>query len=175
MFSLIQLLVRLTQRLLRLTNVSSIPGSPSNGDYAEILNSTGIESFSPLNSLPSGFVGDSGLTVRLKYVVNTWIFQNYYANDVNDRFIKKAGDTFTGLVTLSGAPTSNLHAATKQYVDDASDLVGGGTDRIFVEHDHTVTTSYSLTANKHALAVGPLAFNSSAIVTVPSTSNLVII
>ena len=156
-------------------NVSSIPGSPSNGDYAEILNSTGIESFSPLNSLPSGFVGDSGLTVRLKYVVNTWIFQNYYANDVNDRFIKKAGDTFTGLVTLSGAPTSNLHAATKQYVDDASDLVGGGTDRIFMEHDQTVTTSYSLTANKHALAVGPLAFNSSAIVTVPSTSKLIIL
>ena len=29
-----------------------------------------------------------------------------------------AGGTFTGLVTLSGAPTASLHAATKQYVDD---------------------------------------------------------
>jgi hypothetical protein len=34
-----------------------------------------------------------------------------------------AGGTFTGLVTLSGAPTANLHAATKQYVDDNA---GGG-------------------------------------------------
>jgi len=34
-----------------------------------------------------------------------------------------AGGTFTGLVTLSGAPTANLHAATKQYVDDNT---GGG-------------------------------------------------
>ena len=29
-----------------------------------------------------------------------------------------AGGTFTGAVTLSGAPTSDLHAATKKYVDD---------------------------------------------------------
>ena len=99
----------------------------------------------------------------------------YFANDVNERFIKKAGDTFTGLVTLSGAPTANLHAATKQYVDDSSGLVGGGTDHIFAEHEQTVTTSYSITANKNALVAGPLAFNSSATVTVPSTSNLVII
>ena len=29
----------------------------------------------------------------------------------------KAGDTMTGLLTLSGAPTADLHAATKAYVD----------------------------------------------------------
>lgn len=29
----------------------------------------------------------------------------------------KSGGTFTGAVTLSGDPTANLHAATKQYVD----------------------------------------------------------
>ena len=33
-------------------------------------------------------------------------------------YVKKAGDTMTGLLTLSGAPTANLHAATKKYVDD---------------------------------------------------------
>lgn len=158
-----------------ITNVASIPASPSNNTYIEVIDSTGIESFSPLSGLPSGFIGDSGLTVRLRYQTNTWTWQMYFANDVNERFIKKAGDTFTGLVTLSGAPTANLHAATKQYVDDSSDLVGGGTDHIFVEYDQTVTTSYSITANKNALVAGPLAFNSSATVTVPSTSNLVII
>lgn len=30
-----------------------------------------------------------------------------------------SGGTMTGLLTLSGAPTASLHAATKQYVDDA--------------------------------------------------------
>ena len=31
--------------------------------------------------------------------------------------VAKAGDTMTGALTLSGAPTSSLHAATKGYVD----------------------------------------------------------
>jgi len=33
--------------------------------------------------------------------------------------VDKAGDTMTGALTLSGAPTSDLHAATKKYVDDS--------------------------------------------------------
>lgn len=32
-------------------------------------------------------------------------------------FVLKAGDTMTGFLTLSADPTSNLHAATKQYID----------------------------------------------------------
>lgn len=33
--------------------------------------------------------------------------------------LDKTGDTMTGALTLSGAPTSNLHASTKAYVDAA--------------------------------------------------------
>lgn len=40
------------------------------------------------------------------------------AKTTADAAMPKAGGTFTGAVTLSGAPTSNLHAATKKYVDD---------------------------------------------------------
>jgi hypothetical protein len=36
---------------------------------------------------------------------------------VYDSFVLKAGSTMTGALTLSGAPSSNLHAATKAYVD----------------------------------------------------------
>ena len=45
---------------------------------------------------------------------------SYYAtsSSVNGK-VSLAGDTMTGLLTLSGAPTSNLHAATKLYVDTA--------------------------------------------------------
>ena len=32
--------------------------------------------------------------------------------------LSKAGDTMTGNLTLSGAPSADLHAATKKYVDD---------------------------------------------------------
>jgi len=34
-------------------------------------------------------------------------------------FLPIAGGTLTGKLTLDGAPTANLHAATKKYVDDA--------------------------------------------------------
>jgi hypothetical protein len=36
---------------------------------------------------------------------------------VFDAMVLKAGSTMTGALTLSGAPSSNLHAATKAYVD----------------------------------------------------------
>jgi len=36
---------------------------------------------------------------------------------VYDSFVLKAGSTMTGALTLSGAPTVDLHAATKAYVD----------------------------------------------------------
>jgi hypothetical protein len=36
---------------------------------------------------------------------------------VYESFVLKSGSTMTGALTLSGAPTSNLHAATKAYVD----------------------------------------------------------
>jgi hypothetical protein len=44
--------------------------------------------------------------------------------------VNKAGDTMTGALTLSGAPTSDNHASTKKYVDDGLALklsLSGGT------------------------------------------------
>ena len=38
--------------------------------------------------------------------------------DGDSRYVQKAGDTMTGKLTLDGAPTADLHAASKKYVDD---------------------------------------------------------
>ena len=43
-----------------------------------------------------------------------------YVDDQDALKVAKAGDTMTGFLTLSADPTSNLHAATKQYVDSTS-------------------------------------------------------
>ena len=43
----------------------------------------------------------------------------------SDEAVPLAGGTMTGLLTLSGAPTSNLHAATKAYVDGVTGLSDG--------------------------------------------------
>jgi hypothetical protein len=45
-------------------------------------------------------------------------------------YIKKSGDTMTGALTLSGAPTADAHAATKKYADDgdSATLAGAASD-----------------------------------------------
>lgn len=45
---------------------------------------------------------------------------------VGEEYVPLTGGTMTGKLTLSGAPTSNLHAATKKYVDDKMSSAGGG-------------------------------------------------
>ena len=102
-----------------ITNVASIPGSPSDGDYIEVTNSTGIESFTPLASLPAGFAGDSGLTVRLNYTTSgsTWNYMSYFANNPEDRYIGPAGGSITnqrnllfGEATANGSNTVGFKA-----------------------------------------------------------------
>lgn len=41
-------------------------------------------------------------------------------------YVKLTGDTMTGALVLPGAPTADLEAATKKYVDDAVAAGGGG-------------------------------------------------
>ena len=49
--------------------------------------------------------------------LNTDPVTKTYVDDQDATKVAKAGDTMTGFLTLSANPTSNLHAATKQYVD----------------------------------------------------------
>ena len=52
---------------------------------------------------------------------------------------------------------------------------GGGTDQVFYENDQSVTTSYSISANKNAISAGPITIDSGATVTVPSGSTWTIV
>ena len=52
---------------------------------------------------------------------------------------------------------------------------GGGSDAWALEHDNTITTSYTIGTNKNVISAGPLTVNSGATVTVPSGSNWVIV
>lgn len=52
---------------------------------------------------------------------------------------------------------------------------GGGSDAVFVENDKTVTTNYTISTNRNAMATGPLTINSGVTVSVPSGSRFVVI
>ena len=98
------------------TDVSSIPGSPSDDDRIEVNNSTGIESFSPLAGMPSGFVGDSTLAVRLRYTTSgsTWNWVDYRAPDPDARYLTSSlpvvkGDSTNGAGQLTLNCENNSH------------------------------------------------------------------
>ena len=88
-------------------NVAAIPASPANDTYIEVQDSTGLESFTPLAGKPAGFVGDAGLSVRLRYTSTgtTWNWLNYYANNSDSRYLKLTGGSVTGNVAVSGTLT----------------------------------------------------------------------
>jgi len=292
-------------------NVAAIPGSPANNAAVEVTNSTGIESFTPLSGLPAGFIGSSGLSVRIIYQTSgaTWTWIQYFPNDPETRYLGKAGGTMTGALTFAGgqptattsaanivqltdstsstsvttaatpasvktandaavaaqstantavtdaaaaqstANTAVTNAATAQttanaalpkaggtmtgditlnaqsdlrfadadssnwvafqapstvasnvtwtlpsadatvsgfaLVSDASGTLswaaagggatGGSTDKVFFENDQTITTNYTLTANKNALTAGPVTVANGAIVTIPSNASWIVL
>jgi len=57
----------------------------------------------------------------------------------------------------------------------AAGATGGGSDQIFYENGQTVTTSYTITNGKNAMAAGPITINSGVTVTVGSGENLTIV
>ena len=85
------------------------------------------------------------------------------------------------------APTQNGYALIGNQSGElswgtAGGASGGGTDQVFYEHDSTITTSYTIGAGKNVITAGPITQNAfeqdgvtPVVVTVPSTSNWVIV
>jgi len=74
--------------------------------------------------------------------------------------------------TLGSAEIYNGSSFTA--VGGGAGATGGGSDEVFFESDQNVTTSYTLSSNKHAHTVSPT-INSGVTVTVPSGAILVIL
>ena len=138
-------------------NVAAIPGSPANNAAVEVTNSTGIESFTPLSGLPAGFIGSSGLSVRIIYqtVGATWTWIQYFPNDPEARYLKLAGGTLTGTLAhpLGAAATPSITFTgdldTGIYSPGADQVAvsTGGTGRLFVDANGNVGVGTSSPAN----------------------------
>jgi hypothetical protein len=94
-------------------NVAAIPASPANGDAIRVINSTGIQSFTPLTGKPVGFVGDAGLTVEIYYSssTTTWVWVRYYATDPESRYASSA-DLTLAQADILGLDTQKLDVTT---------------------------------------------------------------
>ena len=87
---------------------------------------------------------------------------------------QRPGSPSAGDLRFNSTTTSAEIYNGTAFVAVGGGATGAGGDACFYENDLTVTTSYSITANSGAHAVGPLVINSGVTVTVPATSNLVI-
>ena len=91
-----------------------------------------------------------------------------------------AATIFSGSgASLTNLPSTALTGALPAIDGSAltgisAGATGGGSDEVFVETGQTVTTSYSLTANKNAVTISP-SINSGVTITVPSGATLVIL
>ena len=75
-------------------------------------------------------------------------------------------------------PAADATSSGQALVSDASGALsfasvgggatGGGSDAWALEHDNTITTSYSISSGKNVISAGPLTQNSGATITVPA-------
>ena len=80
----------------------------------------------------SQFGTDSSYKTLSEYYIELKIYdgqEHISAYMKNVKHLPLSGGTMTGALTLSGAPTADLHAATKKYVDDSVPDVTGKADK----------------------------------------------
>ena len=84
--------------------LANLPSSPANEDRVEMTDSTGVESSSAVSGVPSGFTGASTLSVRLQYNSSStkWEWQQYFANDPDERYATSYLPVIKGDGTSSG-------------------------------------------------------------------------
>ena len=113
--------------------VGDIPASPEDAERVRVTDATGIESFSPLSGLPSGFVGDSGISVEIAYAapLSTWEYLSYSPIDPDERYkgaldaFPKEGGTITGDTDINANLTVTGDTAVVDH-DVTGDLVSYG-------------------------------------------------
>jgi len=95
-------------------NVAAIPSSPANDEGVEILDTTGIESFTPLTGVPVGFTGSADLRAKIRYNAtgSTWEWISYTAVDPESRYVNSTnGVISTSLGVGTSSPSTALEVA----------------------------------------------------------------
>ncbi|HLX65151.1 MAG TPA: hypothetical protein VKX17_28035 [Planctomycetota bacterium] len=115
-----------TPKLADLSVTSSkISSSQSSAQFVLIADGNGGSEWTSLLSILPTNIAAHDITTTGTITAGNLIGNGFGITNLNPAslplvgapYVLKAGDTMTGFLTLSGAPTANLHAATKAYVD----------------------------------------------------------
>lgn len=131
------------------------------------------------------FTATNGTTVVLTDQANTGDLvttESFYVSSVLNAIPAVVG-AVTGSYIVSGvtltAPnmatiingSATITLPTTSGTLGYTNLAGGGTDKIFLENDTTINTSYTITAGKNAMTAGPITIANSATITIPNGSS----
>lgn len=120
-------------RISKTGKYSDLIGTPTIGDGEITVNQNGVGKGTFTLNQTDGLIvpltdtnyqlANSGTTLKLQSKTSG-SFADVTGQSFNlatilaNTFVNTSGDTMTGALTLSGAPTADLHAATKKYVDE---------------------------------------------------------
>ena len=109
-----------------LTAAYALSGTFSTGNYYAVSTTGTIDSSWNSRLTGSPATCSAGQSIIYNGATTKWdlVGDTTSATAINGK-LDKAGGTMTGAITLSGAPTTSLHAATKDYVDTMLPKAGG--------------------------------------------------
>lgn len=176
--------VDLNNALSAIQSVNSGSGAPTNTTAfmlfvdtadgnnlkARNANDDGNVTLGPITTTNFGLAPLSGATFTGDVVLNTTTALRLPVGTTAER----SGSAANGDIRYNSTTSSFEGYAGGAWGSIGGGATGGGSDSVFYENSLTVTTSYTISANSGAHAVGPLTINSGQTVTVPATSHLVI-
>jgi hypothetical protein len=139
---------------VRYANRAAVPTNPGSAVSGEVLDSTNMQTFTPLTGRPGGFVGSSSLIVRMRYDVGgvTWVWIDYRPADADARYLLKSqvvdstiSSSTTNPASANAVRLTALNAATAIATATTANTAAG----------NAVTTANAAQAT--AAAAAPLA------------------
>ena len=116
--------------------------------------------------------GSNGILFRHSNGSNRWRI------DSNGAFIPNADSNVnigSNSVRVANGYFDTLYGDGSNLTGISAGATGGGSDEVFYENSQTVTTNYTITNGKNAMAAGPITINSGVTVTVGSGETLTIV
>jgi hypothetical protein len=135
--------------------------TPTDGDFFELQDSTGAESDPSITGIPSGLVGDTGLSFRLRYddPPGEYVFLEYFATDSETRYLKLQGGTVTGNLEIGTTGSLTFEGSTADAFETTLAVVDPTADRTITFPNVTgtvVTTGDSGTVTSAMIADGTI-------------------
>ncbi len=115
--------------------------------------------------------------VTKNYVDNNFVDQTSTTGSANlpvGSTGQRDGTPAAGMIRYN-SDLSQFEGYTTAWGAIGGGATGGVGNKWAVEHDNTITTSYTISTGKNVVSAGPLTVNSGAVVTVPSGSTWVIV